>query len=130
VRTRVSLGVLVAGSSLAGLLAGCGNASEPDVQRVAAAFENPTVDPQSRCDLIAPATRVRLERSTPCPDAIGRLPFQGGSVRSVEIWGGGAQAKVGADTVFLTQTQGGWKVTAALCRSRGQEPYDCQVEGP
>jgi len=130
VRRRVSPRLLAAVGSTTALLAGCGSASTPDVVKVATVFENPTGDPQSRCDLLAPGTRAVFERSTPCTDSIGRLPFQGGDVRSVEIWGGGAQAEVGADTVFLTQTGAGWKVTAALCRSRGEAPYDCQVEGP
>jgi hypothetical protein len=115
---------------LAGLLSGCSSASRPDVQKVAAMFENPGADPRARCDLLAPTTREAIEQSGPCTDAIGRLPFGGGDVGSVQIWGGDAQAKVGGDTVFLTQTQQGWRVTAALCQPRGEAPYDCEVEGP
>jgi hypothetical protein len=121
---------LVGACGLAAVLSGCSSASRPEVEKVAAAFENPTADPQSRCALLAPATREVFEQSAPCTDAIGQLPFQGGDVRSVQIWGGGAQAKVGADTVFLTQTDAGWKVTAALCQPRGEAPYDCEVDGP
>jgi hypothetical protein len=122
--------VLLAAVAVPAALAGCSSASEPDVQQVAGTFENPAGDPQARCDLLAPTTRELIERSSPCSDALTGLPFQGGDVRSVEIWGGGAQAKVGADTVFLTQTGAGWKVTAALCQPRGDAPYECQVEGP
>jgi hypothetical protein len=121
---------LVGAGCLAGVLSGCSSASRPEVEKVAAVFESPTVDPQSRCELLAPATREAFEQSTPCTDAIGQLPFQGGDVRAVSIWGGVAQAKVGADTVFLTETDAGWKVTAALCQPRGEAPYDCQVDGP
>ena len=122
-------GCLAAGGLVA-LLAGCSSASRPEVEKVAAAFENPSVAPQARCDLLAPKTLESLELSSPCTDALPQLPFQGGDVRSVQVWGGGAQAKVGSDTVFLTETDGGWKVTAALCQPRGEAPYDCQVEGP
>jgi hypothetical protein len=130
VRRRASLPVLLAAGCVALALAGCSSASEPEVQKVAAVFENPAVDPQSRCDLLAPATREVVQESSPCVDAIQQLPLQGGHVRSVQVWGGGAQAKVGADTVFLTRTDRGWKVTAALCQPRGEAPYECQVEGP
>jgi len=129
-RRRMSLVVLAAGGCLTALLAGCSSAAQPEVEKAAAAFENPNADAASRCDLLAPATREVVEQSSPCTDAIGQLPFQGGDVSAVEIWGGGAQAKVGSDTVFLTETNAGWKVTAALCQPRGEAPYDCEVDGP
>jgi hypothetical protein len=111
------------------LLAGCSSAAQPEVEKVAATFENPAVDARSRCDLLAPTTRDSVEQSSPCAAVLTQLPFQGGHVRSVQVWGGGAQAKVGGDTVFLTETDSGWKVTAALCQPRGEAPYQCQVEG-
>jgi len=128
-RRRVVL-ALVTAIGLAGMLSGCGSAAQPEVEKVAAAFENPSADPGSRCALLAPATRESFEQSAPCTDAIGQLPFQGGDVHGVQVWGGGAQAKVGGDTVFLTETDSGWKVTAALCQPRGEAPYDCEVDGP
>jgi hypothetical protein len=116
--------------SLVWLLAGCSSASQPEVARVAADFESPQGDPQVRCQLLAPTTLEELQKSSPCAEVLKQLPFQGGTARSVQVWGGGAQAKVGSDTVFLTETDSGWKVTAALCQPRGEAPYDCQVEGP
>jgi len=111
-------------------LAGCGSASRSDVTKAAAAFENPSADPQSRCGLLAPATLSSVEQSSPCEAQIGQLPLRGGPVRSVQVWGGDAQVRLGSDTVFLTQTDTGWKVTAALCQPRGDAPYDCQVDAP
>ena len=111
-------------------LAGCGSASRSDVTKAAAAFENPSGDPQTRCELLAPATLTSVEQSSPCEQQIGHLPLQGGPVHSVQVWGGDAQVKLGGDTVFLTQTSSGWKVTAALCQPRGDAPYDCQVDAP
>jgi hypothetical protein len=125
--------LLLAGAgALAVLLTGCASASEPDVSKVATAFDDPSGDPQARCDLLAPATRATFESdsSATCADAIGDVPLQGGTVSSVQIWGGDAQVRLGGDTLFLTETDGGWKVTAAGCESRGQAPYDCQVDGP
>src|SRR5690349_13125077 len=125
-------GMLAVGGALAVLLTGCASAAEPDVSKVATAFEDPSGDPQARCDLLAPTTLATFEAdsSARCADAIADVPLTGGDVSSVEIWGGGAQVRLGGDTVFLTQTDAGWRVTAAGCESRGEAPYDCEMEGP
>ena len=65
-----------------------------------------------------------------CEDAIGDLPVGGGDVTSVEVWGGEAQVRLADDTLFLTETAAGWRVTAAACRPQGATlPYECEVEG-
>jgi hypothetical protein len=114
------------------LLTGCSSAHRPEVEQVAGTFEDPAGNPEERCDLLAPATRAAFEESesAPCTDAIQDLPLQGGEVRSVEIWGGDAQVKLGDDTLFLTETSAGWRITAAACRSQGEAPYECEVDGP
>lgn len=123
--------VVAAGMGVTALvLAGCASASGADVSRVAAAFENRSVDAQTRCELLAPATLNSVAQSSPCEEEITHLPLQGGPVRSVQVWGGNAQVKLGGDTVFLTRTDEGWRVTAALCQPRGEAPYDCQVDAP
>jgi hypothetical protein len=124
--------VLVALAAGAAVLAGCSSTHEPEVQRVASTFEDPSGDPEERCDLLVPATRAAFEQSAgaPCLEAIEDLPLEGGSVESVEIWGGDAQVKLAGDTVFLTETSSGWRVTSAACRPQGQAPYDCEVDGP
>lgn len=116
----------------AALLAGCSGAHEPEVEQVAATFEDPSGDPEARCDLLAAATRVTFEEteSAPCSEAIQDLPLQGGEVVSVEIWGGDAQVKLAGDTVFLTETSAGWRITAAACRPQEDAPYECEVDGP
>jgi hypothetical protein len=102
------------------------------VADVARAFADPAGDLGSRCDLLAPAAREALESdgSGPCADVLGDLPLPGGRVESVEVWGGNAQVRMSGDTLFLTQTPAGWRVTAAGCEPRGEAPYDCEVEGP
>jgi hypothetical protein len=124
--------MLAGAGALAALLTGCASAGEHDVAKVATAFEDPSGDPQTRCDLLAPATLATFESdsSAPCADALGDVPLPGGKVGSVEIWGGDAQVRLGGDTLFLTRTDSGWKVTAAGCEPRGQAPYDCEVDGP
>jgi hypothetical protein len=125
-------GALLAGAGALALLTGCSSASEPDVSAVATSFEDQAGDAQARCDLLAPATLTTFEsdRSVPCADAIGDLPLAGGEVTSVEVWGGDAQVRLGGDTVFLTETDAGWRVTAAGCEPHGEAPYECEVEGP
>ncbi|MGY1604936.1 hypothetical protein [Geodermatophilus sp. SYSU D00815] len=123
---------LLAGAGALALLAGCSSAAEPDVRAVATAFEDPAGDPQARCDLLAPATLATFEsaESAPCAEAISDVPLPGGTVTAVEVWGGDAQVRLGDETVFLTETDEGWRVTAAGCEPRGEAPYDCEVEGP
>ena len=113
-------------------LSGCAGLQEDDVGRVAGAFEDPTVAPADRCALLVPSTLETLEsdESAPCADVIGQLPLPGGAVEAVEVWGGDAQVRLSGDTVFLTDTPAGWRVTAAACQPRGELPYDCEVEGP
>src|SRR5215204_6092991 len=114
---------------LAAGLSGCGSAQEPAVQRVATAFEDPAGDPGARCDLLAPKALEALEQdqSEPCDEAIQQLPLGGGDVKSVEVWGGDAQVRMDGDTLFLTETNAGWRVTAAACQPNGEAPYDCEV---
>jgi hypothetical protein len=121
--------LLLLGSAVL-LVSGCSSAQRADVEQVATTFADPSGDPEARCDLLAPATRKSFEesRSTPCADTIGELPLGAGDVQSVEVWGGAAQVKLPGDTVFLTETHSGWRVTAAACRPQGEAPYDCEVE--
>jgi hypothetical protein len=124
--TRRSLVLL--GSAVL-LLSGCSSAQRADVEQVATTFTDPSGDPEARCDLLAPATLDSFEESAsaPCPEAIGQLPMDAGEVRSVEVWGGDAQVKLSGDTVFLTETHSGWRITAAACRPQDEAPYDCGV---
>ena len=129
VRPWPAAAVLAAGAVL---LTGCSSASQPEVEQVASAFEDPSGDPGQRCDLLAPATSAAFEQdeSAPCTDAIEDLPLGGGGVESVQIWGGDAQVTFSGDTVFLTETSAGWRITAAACAPRAEAPYDCEVDGP
>jgi hypothetical protein len=128
-RTGAAVAVLAAGVLL---LAGCASADAPEVGEVASRFEDPAGDPGERCGLLAPATSAAFEEdvSAACVDAVQDLPLGGGSVESVEVWGGNAQVRLTGDTVFLTETTAGWRVTSAGCTPRAEAPYDCEVDGP
>jgi hypothetical protein len=112
------------------LVTGCASTQQPEVQRVATTFEHSGGDPQARCELLTPKVLAALEKSqsASCADAIGQLPLSGGDVRSVQVWGGDAQVKLSGDTLFLTETHAGWKVSAAACRPNADAPYDCEVQ--
>jgi hypothetical protein len=77
---------------------------------------------------------VAQEAGKACADAIGDedLPDPG-DVTGVDIDGQWAKVAMTADggdgTVFLAMFPGGWRVAAAGCRSRGERPYDCAVQG-
>jgi hypothetical protein len=124
---------LVAALLATATLTGCAGLEDDDVRGVASAFEDPAAAPADRCALLAPATLQTLEsdESASCPDVIGQVPLPGGAVESVQVWGREAQVRLEGDTVFLTETPTGWRVTAAACEPRGEQlPYDCEVEGP
>src|SRR3954463_4477463 len=119
--------VLLGAGAVALLLSGCASASEPGGAGVARSFEDPAGDPQARCDLLAPATLTtfQADASAPCSDALLQVPLPGGDVTAVQFWGGDAQVRLGGDTLFLTETDAGWRVTAAGCEPHGEAPYDC-----
>ncbi|CAL9650239.1 hypothetical protein SUDANB176_06600 [Streptomyces sp. enrichment culture] len=84
------------------------------------------------CAALAPSTRQELEHTarSRCERAIGEqdLP-RAGAVRSVDVYGGQARVVLEHDTVFLARFPEGWKVTAAGCRPRPGQPYQCEIKG-
>jgi hypothetical protein len=127
------MALAVVGLALLGT-AGCADLQQPEVQQVALAFTRPGADPADRCALLAPATITSLEHdeSQPCPAALGQLPDQlplsAGPVQSAAVWGDNAQVRLPGDTLFLTLTDQGWKVTAAGCTAQEEGPYQCRLE--
>ena len=123
-------GAVVLAGALTLLATGCASAEQPEVERVATAFENPSGDAHARCALLVRTALEQLESraGARCDDAIADLPLKGGDVGKVEVWGRDAQVRVGGDTVFLTRTSTGWQVSAAACTARPAGPYDCEVE--
>jgi hypothetical protein len=112
------------------LLGGCAGLEQPEVEQVASTFA--AADPSARCAILAPATVAAVEaaRSESCVRAMAQLSLPEGAVVSSAVWGDEAQVQLVGDTVFLTRTSAGWRVTAAGCRSRGDAPYVCRLEGP
>jgi hypothetical protein len=126
---RRSAGTVLVLAGVGGAVGGCANAQEPDVRDTAVAFA--AAGPEGRCELFAPATVAALtvEEGSSCADAVGQVPAGAGRVLAVEVWGEEAQVRLSDDTLFLTRTDAGWRVSAAACRPAGDRPYRCALEG-
>lgn len=121
--------LLVALGASTVLLAGCGGLADDEVAQVAEDFAGS--DGAGRCELLASGALAALveEESTACEDAIEEVPLGSGKVLTVAVWGEEAQARLSDDTLFLTRTPDGWRITAAACTPRGEDlSYQCQVE--
>ena len=129
-RTRGCTAALAGAMALA--VSGCGSLSADEVERAAAAFAATDDDPAARCHLLAANVVEALveDEGASCEDAIEAVPAGSGDVTSVAVWGEEAQARLTDDTLFLTRTADGWRVTAAACRPQGRDlPYTCSLEG-
>ncbi|MEU8842319.1 hypothetical protein AB0D97_24815 [Streptomyces roseus] len=84
------------------------------------------------CQLLAPQTRRQLEQDErkDCPTAFASqdLPRTRG-IREVEAYGRQALVRLSGDTLFLSLFTAGWKVVAAGCTPRPDQPYDCLIKG-
>ncbi|KOU65668.1 hypothetical protein ADK96_16515 [Streptomyces sp. IGB124] len=126
--------LLVATAVLAA--AGCGGpAARQDAAATAgAAFEAALAagDPVRACELLAPRTRQQLEQEEQgaCPKALASqgLP-KTRDVQEVEAYGRQALVRLSGDTLFLSLFSAGWKVVAAGCTPRSDQPYNCLLKG-
>lgn len=50
-------------------------------------------------------------------------------MRVVDVYGNQARAVLATDTLFLSRFAAGWKVVAAGCSPRPEQPYQCRVNG-
>jgi hypothetical protein len=132
-KAHFPLALVAIGVSL--LAPGCG-ASDADGASAAAHRLYAAVnedDGVTACEQLSDDTRKQLvsEERKPCPEAILDVELSG--TRSIAASAYVTEAKVdldGGDSVFLEETDEGWKVTAAGCRpAPGEEtPYDCELE--
>ncbi|WP_395366047.1 hypothetical protein ACHGLA_33445 [Streptomyces sp. YH02] len=120
------------------VLCACGapQARQDGATRAGRTFEEALTsgDYGAACDLLAPESREQLEEDEkqPCARA---LPSQdlpaGGSVRSVDVYGRQALLRLRGETLFLSQFDNGWRVTAAGCvpEPGHDTPYRCALKG-
>lgn len=130
-----SIPTVAAGTCALLVLAACGNAEDIRQAREAAHGLYAAVEAKrgaAACPRLTEATREALEEKErrPCAEAVVELELSGPRVLSVSVFENSAAARMaGGDTVFLDETAGGWKVSAAGCRPAGSErPYDCELE--
>jgi hypothetical protein len=124
--------VLVAAACV---LAGCGTSDDRGEARDAAEALYAAVarhDGKAACAQLDPDARKALEdrEASPCPEAVLDLRLRGSRAGDVEVYVDEAQVRlVGGDTVFVGETDQGWRVSAAGCRGGGVlEPAECEVQ--
>ena len=131
-----SRGVLaLAMTAVAAVLgSGCATQTAPRTSRGGRRVRAGTLrrEGQDACRLLAPETRSQLVQAAgePCASAIleEELPEPGPVERS-SSFGTMAEITYAADTMFLTEFPGGWKVMAAGCAPVPGHPYDCRLQG-
>jgi hypothetical protein len=113
--------------------AACTPAEAPSARAAGEAFQTALRSHQGNaaCQLLSDEARGNLESGSGkrCAQAIAGLGLPVGMISSVEVWGGNSQVRLDTGVLFLAQFKTGWKVTAAGCRPRSDQPYDCDVEG-
>jgi hypothetical protein len=113
-------------------LSGCSGAGGAQVRDTVSGFYSAfhRHDGSGACALLAPATRQEVASSSGKPCASGllgeKIP-QPGRILTTSVFGDQAQVRLGADTAFVAEFPGGWKVVAVGCTARPDQPYDCEV---
>ncbi|MBC6450013.1 hypothetical protein [Actinokineospora xionganensis] len=117
--------VAVVLAALVGLSA-CGGERVREAENVARAFLGALADNRTEeaCALFGP----RVLADEDCAAALEKLTPA--TIVETEVWGDGAIVRAGSGTLFLSEFNRGWLVTAAGCVDRGEVPYDCAVGGP
>ncbi|MFB8079979.1 hypothetical protein [Streptomyces sp. NPDC056013] len=121
--------------ALAAIACGAPQARQDGATRAGLAFEASlsTGDYREACALLAPESRRQLQEDErqPCERA---LPSQelpsAGDVRGVDVYGRQALLRLRGETLFLSQFDEGWRVTAAGCEPNpGDAPCRCALKG-
>ena len=89
-------------------------------------------DGAAACAELAPKTKSELEQSSgkPCDEAVLEEDVPETSAPlDVHVFGTQARVRWDGETTFLARFQGGWKVMAAACTARPDQPYDCGISG-
>jgi hypothetical protein len=119
------------------VVAGCGTAEDRDQARAAAERLYAAVeadDGTGACRQLSPDARTELEslEQSACEEAVLELDLQTAGARAerTEVFTNEAAVHLtGGDTVFLDETQEGWRVSALGCREQTTDsPADCEVQ--
>jgi hypothetical protein len=125
--------ILLAAVTLA--LCACGRSGDRQTVRAVAVGFYAAADHHDgarACALLSSETRKKLEEqeSEPCDKAIDKVQLNGGPVSKVSVYSSEAAVELrGGDTVFIEDTNEGWRVSAAGCRPTAHaQPADCDLE--
>jgi hypothetical protein len=115
------------------LLAGCASQSEQDAAVTAAHRFLDAVsrsDTRAACALLTTRARDDLVVSSgrPCTRALPAARL-GGTVKSEDTWSDQAVVNTDDGSLFLTEFDSGWLVSAAGCAPQTDAPYRCVVGG-
>jgi hypothetical protein len=118
-----------------GVLSGCA-AEGTGAADAAEAFHRDIAgsDMTAACSLLQSKTREDTARSSDagtCESQLKKAQVpEPGKLLSTEQFGRNAFVEFEHDTVFLAESDGGWRVTGAGCTPNGEEaPYTCEVGG-
>jgi len=118
--------------------AGCGRSGDrAEVRTVTehflTAFE--AGDGQAACADLSTDTRKELEsqEQRDCRDAVGELELEPGAPDRVEVYVTNAKVDLASgQSVFLSRTKEGWRLSAVGCEPEAGEPadrpFDCELE--
>jgi hypothetical protein len=118
--------------------AGCGRAADRDeVRSVTEHFLGAVEagDGELACGDLSTDTRKALEsqEQRDCRDAVGELQLEPGATERVEVYVTNAKVDLASgQSVFLSRTQEGWRLSAVGCEPEAgepaEQPFDCEVE--
>jgi hypothetical protein len=127
--------VILVSCLLGGLaVAGCGTSTDRDRAQAAAEKLYAAADRHDgagACAQMSPSLRAQLvgDEGPPCAKAVLRLHLQGRAPAAVRVYADAAEVQLaGGDTVFLGDTDEGWRVEALGCRPHGPGPYQCEAQ--
>jgi hypothetical protein len=85
------------------------------------------------CSLLQAETREKTASTGGAGSCENELQGQqlpdAGNILQTDVYGRNALVEFEKDTVFLTASKDGWKVTAAGCTPNGEAPYRCEIGG-
>jgi hypothetical protein len=132
---RRPLAGLVLALAAPALASGCGTGADRATARsVAERFYAAAAhgDGGTACAQLSPDLRAQLVKDEPgdrCAKAVLKLTLHGRTARSVQVYAISAQVDlVEGDTVFLGDTQEGWRIEAVGCRPQGSGPFECEEQ--
>src|SRR5437773_716262 len=131
---RAATAALLVLSPLAG---GCGTGGdERDARAVTQRFVDAVharagVQACAQLDTAAVQALEQQEKA-PCPKAVTSLKVSGRRAASAVVYLDEARVDLAGgesgEAVFLGRTSAGWRISAAGCTPKGQQPYDCDLE--